>query len=158
MLRVGKVLKSNGTDGELLLSFFDIAPEDIDREEPVFIYFDGLPVPFYFDSFKPRGTHRALARLTGIRSLQDADELAGCAVYADYFEEQEAESFIGWTIRDAQGQTVGTATEYEDIPGNLCLWVDTEKGQVLLPLHENLILAADTKRRILTLEIPEGLL
>ncbi len=158
MLRIAQVLKSNGTEGQLLMSFLDVSPEDIDLQEPVFIYFDGLPVPFYFDSFKPRGTHRALARLTGIHSLQDADELAGCAVYADYFEEQEAESFIGWTIRDAQGQTVGTATEYEDIPGNLCLWVDTEKGQVLLPLHENLILAADTKRRILTLEIPEGLL
>ncbi len=158
MLRVGQVLKSNGTDGELLMSFFDIAPEDIDREEPVFIYFDGLPVPFYFDSFKPRGTGRALVRLTGIRNLQDADELAGSAVYADYFEEEDEESFIGWTIRDAAGRTVGTAAEYEDIPGNLCLWVDTEKGQVLLPLHEDLILAADAKRRILTLEIPEGLL
>ena len=56
MLRVAQVLKSNGTDGELLISFLDIAPEDIDLQEPVFIEFDGLPVPFYFESFTPRGT------------------------------------------------------------------------------------------------------
>ena len=46
MQRIGQVLKSNGRDGELLVSFSGIAPEDIDLEEPVFIEFDGLPVPF----------------------------------------------------------------------------------------------------------------
>jgi hypothetical protein len=33
------------------MSFVGIAPEDIDTREPVFIEFDGLPVPFYFESF-----------------------------------------------------------------------------------------------------------
>ena len=48
MQRIAQVLKSNGRDGELLVSFTGIDPEDIDLEEPVFIEFDGLPVPFYF--------------------------------------------------------------------------------------------------------------
>ena len=80
MLKIAQVLKSNGRDGELLISFFDIAPEDIDLEEPVFIEFDGLPVPFYFESFQQRGNSRALVRLTGVHNLTDADELAGRAV------------------------------------------------------------------------------
>lgn len=46
LIQVARILKSNGTDGELLISFRDIAPEDIDTQEPVFIYCDGLPVPF----------------------------------------------------------------------------------------------------------------
>ena len=37
MQKVAKVLKSNGTDGELVLSLFDIVPEDLDLQEPVFI-------------------------------------------------------------------------------------------------------------------------
>ena len=158
MQRIAQVLKSNGTDGELLVSFFDIDPEEIDLEEPVFIYFDGLPVPFYFDSFTPRGTRRALVRLTGVRSLQDADELSGAAVYADYFEEEEEEDFTGWTVLDAEGHVVGTAQDYEDIPGNTCLWVQTAKGQVLLPLHEDLVVSVDPDRRELSLQIPDGLL
>ena len=63
MLRIAQVLKSNGTQGELLISFFDVAPEDIDLQEPVFIEFDGLPVPFYFESFVQRGSNRALVHL-----------------------------------------------------------------------------------------------
>ena len=157
MQRIAQVLKSNGTEGELLISFFDVAPEDIDLQEPVFIEFDGLPVPFYFESFVQRGTSRALVRLTGVHSLKDADELAGASVYADYFEEEEEEDLTGWTVKDTHGTVVGTVTDYEDIPGNTCLWVKRSSGdEVLLPFHEDLIVSlADG---VLTLQIPEGLL
>ena len=159
MQKIAQVLKSNGTDGELLVSFFDVFPEDIDLQEPVFIYFDGLPVPFYFESFTPRGTNRALVRLTGVRNLKDADELAGSAIYADYFEEEAAEDLTGWSVLDAAtGTKIGPIIGYEDIPGNLCVYVDTARGQVLLPLHEDLVTGMDHDKREITLTIPEGLL
>ena len=160
MLQVAKVLKSNGTEGELLISFLEIAPEDIDLQEPVFIYFDGLPVPYFFESFTQRGTSRALVRLTGVRSLKDADELAGREVFADYFEEESEEDLVGWTVLDAaSGAVVGTVSDYEDIPGNLCIWVRRDSGdEVLLPLHEDLIRATDPSARTITLSIPSGLI
>lgn len=159
MLRIGKVLKSNGTEGGLVMSFLDIIPEDIDLQEPVFIEFDGLPVPFYFESFTPRGNNRALVQLTGVRNLKDADELAGADVYADYFEQDEEEDFTGWTVRDQDGREVGTVFAHEDIPGNPCLWVKKADGEeVLLPLHEELVLEVDENRQILSLTIPEGIL
>ena len=159
MQKIAQVLKSNGTDGELLISFFDVVPEDIDLQEPVFIYFDGLPVPFFFESFTPRGTNRALVHLTGVRNLKDADELAGSAMYADYFEEEEDEDLTGWSVLDAAtGKKIGPIIGYEDIPGNLCVYVDTAQGQVLLPLHEDLVTGMDHDKREITLTIPEGLL
>ncbi|MBQ3872187.1 MAG: hypothetical protein II791_00050 [Bacteroidales bacterium] len=158
MLKVAQVLKSNGTDGELLMSFLEVGPEDIDREEPVYIYFDGLPVPFYFESFNQRGTNRALVRLTGVHSLRDADELAGRDVFADYFETEEDEDLTGWKVLSEDGTPIGTITAYEDIPGNLCIYVDTADGERLLPLHDDLILSMDDTARTLTLRIPEGLL
>ncbi len=161
MQRIAQVLKSNGTEGELLVSFLDVSPEDIDLEEPVFVYFDGLPVPFYFESFTRRGTGRALVRLTGVHSLKDADELSGASLYANYFEEEEEEEedLTGWTVRDQDGALVGTVADYEDIPGNTCLWIRRPGGgEVLVPFHEDLVLSADGKTGTLTLRIPEGLL
>ena len=58
-------------------------PEDIDIEEPVFIYFDGLPVPFFFDSIVRKGNTKAVVRMTGIRTREDADEIAGADIFAD---------------------------------------------------------------------------
>ena len=46
MLQIAKILKSNGTDGGLLIGVRDIEVGQIDLQGPVFIEFDGLPVPF----------------------------------------------------------------------------------------------------------------
>ena len=159
MQRIGQVLKSNGRDGELLVSFSGIAPEDIDLEEPVFIEFDGLPVPFYFESFTQRGSSRALVRLTGVHNLTDADELAGAVLYAeDDLYEDEEQDLTGWTVLDADGTKAGTVTAHEDIPGNPCIWVETGHGECLLPLREELVLDVDETEKTLRMEIPEGLL
>ena len=159
MQRIAQILKSNGRDGELLLGFVGIAPEDIDTQEPVFIEFDGLPVPFYFESFSQRGNTRALVRLTGVHNLTDADELAGAVLYAeDDLYEDEDEDLTGWTVLDADGNRVGTVSAHEDIPGNPCIWVETGHGEVLVPLHEELVLDVDETAQALRMEIPEGLL
>ena len=159
MQRIAQVLKSNGREGELLVGFVGMAPEDIDLEEPVFIEFDGLPVPFYFESFTPRGNTRALVRLTGVRNLTDAEELVGRDVLAedDLYEDDE-EDLTGWTLLDADGTEVGTVTAHEVIPGNPCIWVETGHGEVLVPLREELVLHVDEQKETLRMEIPEGLL
>ena len=159
MQKIAQVLKSNGREGELLVGFVGIAPEDIDLEEPVFIEFDGLPVPFYFEAFSQRGNSRALVRLTGVHNLTDADELAGAILYAeDDLYEDEEEDLTGWTVLDADGTKVGTVSAHEDIPGNPCIWVETGRGECLLPLREELVLDVDETKQTLRMEIPEGLL
>ena len=159
MQRIAQILKSNGRDGELVMSFVGIAPEDIDTREPVFIEFDGLPVPFYFESFTPRGNSRALVRLTGVHNLTDADELAGATLYAeDDLYEDEEEDLTGWTVLQADGTQAGTVSAHEDIPGNPCIWVETGHGEVLIPLHEELVLDVDETEQTLRMVIPEGLL
>ena len=174
MRLIARILKSNGTDGEVLMTFLGMDPEEINPKEPVFVEFDGLPVPFFFESFTRRGTGRALVHLTGVRSLADADELAGRDVYVEAPEEEDGEDIIGWTVLDATGATVGTVRDYEDIPGNLCIWVErdsTDKPwndekkdaqekahELLLPLHDDLILEINPDTRTIMLEIPDGLL
>ena len=59
-LRIARVLKSYGTEGEILVGFREIGPEDLNLKEPVFIMFDGLPVPFFIESFQPKGSSKAL--------------------------------------------------------------------------------------------------
>ena len=107
--QVAQVLKSNGTDGELVLGFRDIAPEDINLEEPVFIVFDGLPVPFFIESFAKRGQTKALVRLTDICSQEDVEEIAGKAVYIEEdslpemsLEEDGYAALVGWMVLTAE--------------------------------------------------------
>ena len=105
MMQIAQVLKSNGTDGELVMSFREIAPEDINLKEPVFIVFDGLPVPFFIESLVKRGHSKALVHLTGIRCQEDVDEIAGKAVYIEddnapelTLEEDGFAALVGWMV------------------------------------------------------------
>lgn len=166
LIQAARIIKSNGTDGELLMGFRDMMPEDIDIQEPVFIYADGLQVPFFIENIVSRGSDKALVRLVDIHTYEDAEELAGRAVYVnadDYEDVPDAEDgdfsmLAGWTLRDENGDDAGTVTDYEDIPGNPCLYVETKGGQVMVPLNEELILSVDNENQILTMRLPEGLL
>lgn len=165
-LRVAQVLKSNGTDGEVILGFRNFAPEEIDLKEPVFIVFDGLPVPFFIESLKQKGVSKALARLTGIKTLEDADELAGKEVFAkEEAISRDVEDDVltmddlkGWTVLSPDGKSVGTVSGWEDIPSNPCLYVNTPSGEIMLPFHEDLMVDMDEEGEKITLRIPEGLI
>ena len=173
--QVAQVLKSNGTDGELVMGFREIAPEDINLNEPVFIVFDGLPVPFFIESFTKRGNSKALVRLTDICSMEDVEEITGKAVYIEEdnlpelsLEEDGYAALIGWTmltpeIPDQVGDDmevieVGEITDFLDIPNNPCIEVETENGAVMIPLHEDLILSIDPEYQEIIMQIPAGLL
>ena len=163
LLQIAQVLKSNGTDGQLLLGLRDIMPEDIDLKEPVFIVFDGLPVPFFILSMSERGKNRILVHLNDVLSLEDAEEFVGKEVYVSsetyQSEDDGIPALFGWTLADGDGQTVGTISDYEDIPGNTCLYVNTPDGRtVLVPLHEDLVAGMDEKARILRMNLPDGLI
>ena len=173
--QVAQVLKSNGTDGELILGFREIAPEDINLKEPVFIVFDGLPVPFFIESFTKRGNSKALVHLTGICSMDDVEEIAGKAVFVAEdslpelsLEEDGYEALIGWVlltpeIPDQVGDDedvieVGEITDFIDIPNNPCIEVETKNGAVMIPLHEDLILSVDPEYQEIVMQIPAGLI
>ena len=180
MLQVAQVLKSNGTDGELVMSFRSIVPEDINLQEPVFIVFDGLPVPFFIESFTKRGNSKALVRLTGIHCQEDVDEISGKAVYIEESEAPELSleedgfaALVGWILltpstspndseevspEDMELIEVGEITDFIDIPNNPCIEVETENGAVMIPLHEDLVLSIDPEYQEIIMQIPEGLL
>ena len=176
--QIAQVLKSNGTDGELVMGFREIAPEDINLNEPVFIVFDGLPVPFFIESFTKRGNTKALVRLTDICSQEDVEEIAGKAVYIEEdgipemsLEEDGFAALVGWVLLTPAGipdqvgddeemelYEVGEITDFIDIPNNPCIEVETENGAVMIPLHEDLIISVDPENRELIMEVPDGLL
>ena len=171
--QIAQVLKSNGTDGELVMGFREIAPEDINLKEPVFIIFDGLPVGFYIESFAKRGNTKALVRLTDICSMEDVEEIAGKPVYieADNLPEMSLEedgyaALVGWMVltpenaddMDSDLYEVGEITDFIDIPNNPCIEVETENGAIMIPLHEDLILSLDPEYQEIIMQIPSGLI
>ena len=151
-----KVLKSWGSAGEVVLSLDAEDARDLKIQEPVFIDFDELPVPFFMESVQAKG-NRFIVKFEDVDSLEAAEELVGRTVRLSETEEEEDEGIISMRIRDAKTRrVVGTVVDFSDYGGNTLITVETAHGEVMLPLHEDLIVSIHDEE--ITLDIPEGLL
>ncbi len=163
LVPIARVIKSNGADGEVVFSLKDLNPAEVNDKEPVFILFDGSPVPFFIESLTPRGERKALVRLQGVKSGEDVGEIIGKDVFAEAASLPEVEyeddgSFlVGWTLYDGNIK-IGEITDFIDIPNNPCIEVSTKNGAAMIPLHENLIASINEDSRSLVMDIPSGLI
>ncbi|MBO4769032.1 MAG: hypothetical protein IKX03_05485 [Bacteroidales bacterium] len=153
-----KVLKSYGTAGAVIIGRDGDVLEELKKNEPVFIDFDGLPVPFFIESIQPKGG-RYLVKLEDIDSLAAAEEIVGREVRLteDPDGEDEDDGIVGRIIRnEATGDVVGPVVKFIDFSGNTCIEVEHAGGKILLPLHEDLI--KKVRKNEIFLTIPDGLL
>lgn len=165
MLQIAKILRSDNTDGGILVSGeFDL--QELDYSEPIYIEFDGILSPFFILSCKPRGKGYVL-HLNDVTSLKDAEEIVGRTIFADAEEEELEEGYTTWKVYDSAETPllIGEVIGDEPIPGNYCIWVRTSSAvgstpagtEILIPLHEDLIIKEDPKNKELLLDLPAGL-
>lgn len=175
---VAQIAKTYNSTGEVLMRIS--SPDFEERfpvKEPVFIYFEGLPVPFFIDAANQRAGNAWIVKFATVRDGAHAQELVGLTVYTESASEEGAKSdsshlplgayLNGWTILDESGNIRGTVCGFYDIPGNPCLEVapavqaeasskpaDTQ----LIPIHQDLIVKVEAAKKTITLKIPDGLL
>ncbi|PKO98294.1 MAG: 16S rRNA processing protein RimM [Bacteroidetes bacterium HGW-Bacteroidetes-8] len=167
LLPVAKVIKSFGVKGEMLIRYSPHFQEEIDEKRPVFIAYDGLPVPFFIESLTNRGTDQALVKLSGINSDDLVNEISGEIIFIEQKGQKAKEKsfsaadITGYTVLNLQGDIIGTVAQYYDYPGNPCFGItreDKERGELLLPVHEDIIKKITPGKKVLVAQIPEGLL
>ena len=171
LLPVGRIVKSYGTEGEVMIAFQEGVTDLLKKNEPVWLFYDGLPVPFYITSSQPKGPRKAIVRLEDIDTLADAEEAAGKEVWldpTDYPELSETdthiltedgltlEDLVGFALLDQDGRSAGTIADIQDYSGNICL--ELSGSGALVPFHDDLIIDIDIEKKTLTMSISEGLL
>lgn len=157
MLKVARILKSNGVEGAMLVSAPDF--DLLEITDPVFIDFDGLPVPFFIEESSSRGTGKYIIKLNDVCSLSDAQEMVGRDIMIDaeqVDDTEESVNYVGWKIYDSDS-FLGEVEGVEPIPGNLCLYVHGLKGEVMIPLHDDFIVSVNQEKQVLYLKLPKGL-
>ncbi len=167
LLPVAKVIKSFGTDGGVVIKYSPHYREDIDVKRPVFITYDGLPVPFFIESISSKGSDQAVVKLSGIDTDRLAGEISGEIIYIESSglrvekSEPSPEDFTGFGVVTTEGVGIGEIVRFYDYPGNPCFGILRSDGsgrEMLLPVHEDIIKKIDPRKRVITAHIPEGLL
>lgn len=172
MLPVARIVKSFGDDGRVVIRLSSLTKNDMKTKDPVFIYFDGLPVPFFIIEILPKGNNQILARIEGIETWQQSEEICGELIYikkkgkkvsaSSNVETPEADDLTGYKIKSADNSFYGEVTNFYDFANNPCLGVkivtDNLLGdEKLIPLVDEFIVSVNTRKREIVVNVPEGL-
>lgn len=167
LLPVAQIVKSYDVNGEVVIRMTSGILDDYNfKKEPVYIFFDGLPVPFFITSFKTKGSNGALVKFETINDLSHSEELLKKEILVDSStidpdsidmdEDQAMAAFLmGFKVKDQNGKLVGEISDYYNYPNNPCIELN---GKHLVPFNEELILKLDNKKRVIAMTIPGGLL
>src|SRR6056297_1380694 len=89
--QLGKVLKSHGKNGEVIINSDLELPENFTKVESIFLEIEGGLVPFFVEHIWLKSSQTAILKLEDIDSVEQANELTECDWYLplDSWEELE---------------------------------------------------------------------
>ncbi len=166
---IGKIQKTFGAHGELMLALYNdfSLPQN---NTPLFISIDGLNVPFYLKSAEEKGS-KYIVVFDDMESEKRALELVGKEVCVELSARQQRKhaatasddttpnELVGFTVVDKTDGELGKVESWLDYPGNPCLQIVNAQGQeIIIPANDDLISSVDDKQKILTVDLPQGLL
>jgi 16S rRNA processing protein RimM len=164
LIPAGKLQKTFGAHGELLLALYGEGAT-ISQKLPVFISVDGLDVPFYFKSITEKGG-KFVVIFDDMEQEALAKELVGKEIFAAQTVRSrastspaESDRMLGYTFADATFGVIGKLARRLDYQGNPVLEIATGQGkEILIPDNPDFITAVDNKKKIVSVNLPEGLI
>ena len=165
VFKIGKITKTRGIKGEMEMECNNDA-FDSGNAEYFVLEVDGILVPFFWEEYRFKNQTNVIILFEDIHNEREASEFVGCDVYYPYSEEGLENSHIlswkafeGYCINDQKDDYIGEIEQIDDRSDNIVITVSQSSGKtLLLPLHEDLILECDHKKRIIKLFIADGLL
>lgn len=167
LIEIGRLGKPHGIKGEINASI----DEDVDlsRLEKIALKIDGIYVPFFLSSIRPKRIETVILAIDGIDSEAAAAALTNLDIYAfkadgvrefpDDGEGMYAADLIGYTIVHADGHPVGKIIDINDSTENALFLVENESGAtVYIPIADDLIDEIDPDRKMIIMTLPEGIL
>lgn len=160
--KIGIFNKPHGIHGELQFTFTDDIFDRADCDYLVCLL-DGIFVPFFIEEYRFRSDSTALVSLEGIDTAERARMFTNVEVYfpVKYAEESEGVSwdfFVGFRMKDVSHGMLGEVVAVDTATMNTLFVVEREGEELLVPAQEEFILKIDQNRKLITVDLPEGLL
>ncbi len=132
---------------------------------------DGIFVPFFISSMRPRGSESILITIDGVNNEIEAKQLCGKTIYGlkdecvidDITEDEDgfyAEDLIGFNVVVDSGKQLGKISDVDTSTDNtLFIVTDAESGQQFyIPVADEFINEIDTDSNTILMSLPDGLL
>lgn len=170
LIEIGHFNKAHGVNGEVNASLM-IDGEHLSRLSCLVCDMDGIFVPFFVETMRPKGVSTVLLTIDGFGNEREVAALVGKDIFAlkrdfdslaqtidEDDDELPLDYFIGFHLTD-KDSPVGEIVDVDDATENALFIVRRDDGtEVPVPAVDDLITSMDMERRIIDMNLPEGLL
>lgn len=163
---IGYIQKFRGLQGEVELQFTD-DPFDRGTADYLVLKIDEILVPFFLEDYRFKNNETAILKFEDINDDSQANKLVGLQVYYPLShlndeENQELSSLkalTGYTLYDEVYGEIGTINTVDDSSYNTLFYVDhPQKGELVLPYHDDFLIDYNIAERTITLALPQGII
>jgi 16S rRNA processing protein RimM len=160
LIKIGKVLKTHGYKGHLKIFIDDFYMDDFEEISAVFIN----QLPYFIISKDINSEKQAIILLEDIENKEKAHPLQGKDIYAkdddltEILEDEPYHDLAGFTISDKNMGKIGEITKVLELPHQFLAQVFKDEKEILIPLNDDFILNIDEKKKLIEMQLPDGLL
>lgn len=159
MRTIGRITKTYGFEGAVVVRGEGGITVELQQGEPVFVIIDGLPVPFFIREIFSSSQDTLVIAFDDYLSAESVAAIKGCEVMVsgETPEDDELTELEGYHLRDKNSEFNGTIISLIHNPGQILAVINTQQGDVFVPLHPDLIISVDRKGKVIIMSLPEGL-
>ena len=163
VFKIGVINKPHGVKGEVSFTFTDDIFDRVDCDYLILLM-DGILVPFFMEEYRFRSDNVALVKFEDIDTAEQARKFTNVEVYfpKKFMDEQEDVTswnfFIGFRVEDVHHGYLGEITDVDDTTINVLFAIEKDGEELLLPAHEEFIIDLDRKKKVMKVDVPDGLI
>lgn len=167
VFRIGQLTKTHGIKGEISFNFDNDIFDQVDCPYLI-LKIDEIFVPFFIAEYRFKGRDTALILFEDINNEEKASKLQGLGVWfpRKYHEEDQSgelefswDYFIGFNVHDKHIGDLGEVVAVDTQTINTLFMVKNQKEEeLIIPANEDFISEIDQEKKIIHLDLPEGLL
>lgn len=165
--QIGKFHRTHALKGELNVAL-DIPSDYAQEGNPLIVDIDGIYVPFYAESIRPKGQDSYLVKLEDVDSESVASQMVNKIIYGrkdileDYIDEEDGwdslEVFVGYHVIDSRLGDIGEVTGFDESTVNELLIVKYKAGkEIMIPFAEAFIKEIDDENNVIITTLPDEL-
>lgn len=166
LVEAGKFNKPHGIKGEISATVdVDV---DFDDLKCLVISVEGIFVPFFISSVRPKNGDTFLITIEGVDSEEKAQYFTNRTFYIlksdlpEYDEEDEdgfyAADLIGYSIIDSDAGLLGEIADINDSTQNVLFVVEREDGsELFIPVVDEFIISIDSESKTIETSLPSGI-
>lgn len=161
---LGKITKTHGLKGEVVLWLDVDFPEEYEDLESVFLEIHGELIPHFMETYRPSG-NRAIVKFEDIDTFEKAEALINIQAFLPLDElpilgdnQFYYHEIIDYQVVDKNLGELGKVLTVHSMQAQDLMVMEYKGKEVLIPVIPEIVLNAEKEAKILNVNLPEGLL